>query len=85
MCRSVPQLALDAPRQSLVARAAATATVYSLGMPLSHLGGARLMTKEDNWPATLMTLQGHGGNVNAVAFHEGTNTIASVSDDNTLR
>lgn len=77
---SVSQLALDAPRLSLVGMAAASSQAV-----LSSVG-ARMMTKEDHWPALLMTLQGcHTDIVLAVAYHEGLGVIASASADATLR
>ena len=58
LCRAALQLAVDAPTNSLVAKNAA-------GLPRPK---ARLLTKELDWPALMMTLLGHSRGVERVAF-----------------
>ena len=74
--RSALQLAVDAPRNSLVAKAAAA---------LPCRPPARLLTKEDNWPALVATFLGHNDKVNGVAISQDGKTVASASDDKTIR
>jgi len=70
------QLAVDAPRNSLVAKAAAA---------LLCKPPARLLTKEDDWPALLATFLGHRESVKGVAISSDGKTVASASDDKTIR
>ncbi len=67
-------MAQDAPRQSLVARHAAS---LDLQLP------ARLVTKEETWSPLLMVLSGgHSGDVNCVAV---CGSLAfSASDDESI-
>ena len=76
LCRAALQLAVDAPTNSLVARHAAGV----LPKP-----PARLLTKEQDWPALRSMLQGHAGHVNGVAITKDGASIISGSDDKNIK
>ena len=72
-------MACDSPADSLIAKAAAK-------LPMKP--PARLMTKEDHWPALVSIFPvGHTNHVNCVAFSAADHgqTVVSASKDNTLR
>ena len=46
---------------------------------------ARVLTKELDWPALMMTLLGHSGSVTEVAFTKDGQTIISRSTDGTIK
>ena len=80
-CRGVLQLALDAPKRSLISKAADKFVAQHPDMsPL-----ARLLTKEDDWGPCLATLMGHTDSVYSVAIHPDGKTIVSGSGDKTMR
>ncbi len=71
------QLAVDSPRNSLVAQAAAALPVQP---------PALLTTKEDNWSPILSTLLGHDGPVQGVVYSAvGSGVVISAANDGTLR
>ena len=71
-------MACDSPTKSLIAKAAAK---------LQMKPPARLMTKEDHWPALVSIFLGHSKTINCVAFSAADHgkTVVSGSTDGTLR
>ena len=75
-CRAALQLAVDAPTNSLVAK-------HATGVrPRPQ---ARLLTKEQDWPALMSSLLGHGGYVTGVAVTTDGANLISGSSDNTIK
>ena len=74
--RAALQLAVDSPSNSLVAQHAASL----LPRPF-----ARLMTKEEDWPACISTLRGHEKYVSSVVMSADGATLISGSNDHTIR
>jgi hypothetical protein len=76
-CRATLQLALNAPRTSLVAQHAAT-----LAGPCWP---PRLLSREDDWPQCLATLKGHEQQALCVAFSPDGATAFSGGVDSSIR
>lgn len=74
--RAALQLACDAPAKTIMARHA---------NQLAAKPKAKLLTKEDDWPACLMTLEAHMDRVTSVAVTPDGATAVSGSWDSTVR